>query len=330
MEAVIWIEILSRHREVLARHRCSGPAVRIGRAYDNDVVIDDPHVAPHHLVITRATDGTLMAEDLGSINGLMLDREVQRRTQVTLDGDRPIRIGSTMLRVRDAGQPVAHERALVADTRLWPRLGLLALAIFAAYTVSQWLNESDEAKVSRYATTLLVLPLWAVGWSGTWAIASRIFTGQARFERNLTIGLWGLLVYWLWSRAVEILSFGLSWPSLVAYQEIGLWCLVGAVVFAHLRALGPSRPWLKATGAAAFVGLVIVISLVRQWDSAARSDSQPLMYSVMPPVFRLTGVRDEAAFFSQVERLKAELDRERVADVPGESSSFGLLSDDDD
>ncbi len=43
---MIWIEILGRHREVVARYRGDGAEVRIGRGYDNDVVIDDPYVAP--------------------------------------------------------------------------------------------------------------------------------------------------------------------------------------------------------------------------------------------------------------------------------------------
>ena len=47
MGAVMWIEVLSRHGEVAARERIDGrEEARIGRAFDNDVVIDDPHVAP--------------------------------------------------------------------------------------------------------------------------------------------------------------------------------------------------------------------------------------------------------------------------------------------
>ena len=66
---MIWVEILSRHHDVVARYRCEDGA-RIGRAYDNDVVVDDPYVAPHHARIVRDEAGELFAEDLGSVNGL--------------------------------------------------------------------------------------------------------------------------------------------------------------------------------------------------------------------------------------------------------------------
>jgi len=95
MEEIVWIETLSRHREVATRQRCRGPVVRVGRAYDNDVVIDDPYVAAYHLRIARDGDGRLVAEDLGSLNGLFVDRDRTRRTQIVLEGDRPIRIGGT-------------------------------------------------------------------------------------------------------------------------------------------------------------------------------------------------------------------------------------------
>jgi len=66
----MWIEVLSRNGEVAARERIDTQEARIGRAFDNDVVIDDPHVAPHHLRIIRGEDGELVAEDLGTLNGL--------------------------------------------------------------------------------------------------------------------------------------------------------------------------------------------------------------------------------------------------------------------
>ena len=37
---MIWVEVLSRHRDVAARFRVAGDEAHIGRGYDNDVVID--------------------------------------------------------------------------------------------------------------------------------------------------------------------------------------------------------------------------------------------------------------------------------------------------
>ena len=53
MGPVMWIEVLSRHGEAIQRQRIDGDEARIGRDFDNDVVVDDPHVAPHHARIFR-------------------------------------------------------------------------------------------------------------------------------------------------------------------------------------------------------------------------------------------------------------------------------------
>jgi pSer/pThr/pTyr-binding forkhead associated (FHA) protein len=60
---MIWIEIMSRQREVAARFRIAASEARIGRGYDNDVVVDDPYVAAQHLRVFRRDDGHLVAED---------------------------------------------------------------------------------------------------------------------------------------------------------------------------------------------------------------------------------------------------------------------------
>ena len=51
--------------------------------------------------------GALIAEDLGSANGLFEGDSDKRSARLALDGDRPIRIGRTYLRVREASYAVA-------------------------------------------------------------------------------------------------------------------------------------------------------------------------------------------------------------------------------
>src|SRR5271167_133192 len=102
---MIWVEILSRHRDIAARYRLESPQVRIGRGYDNDVIIDDPYVAAQHLRIFRDAAGQLVAEDMGSANGMFVDGVDTRLGRVIIDGQHPIRIGQTCLRVRETNYP---------------------------------------------------------------------------------------------------------------------------------------------------------------------------------------------------------------------------------
>src|SRR3977135_4440944 len=93
---MIWVEILSRHRDIAARFRIAGPEVRIGRGYDNDVIVDDPYVAARHLRIFRDERGQLVAEDLGSANGTFLDGGRNRLPTPIVDGGEPSPLGETL------------------------------------------------------------------------------------------------------------------------------------------------------------------------------------------------------------------------------------------
>ena len=110
VEQMIWVEILSRHRDIAARFRIAAPEARIGRGYDNDVIIDDPYVAAQHLRVFRDDAGQLVAEDLGSANGTFLDGGRSRLARIVVDGKHPIRIGQTCLRIREIHHEVERER----------------------------------------------------------------------------------------------------------------------------------------------------------------------------------------------------------------------------
>ena len=62
-ETPCFVEVLDRSGALTARHRIIGLPVRIGRGYDNDVIVDDPFLAPQHFAIElRPEDGALVLE----------------------------------------------------------------------------------------------------------------------------------------------------------------------------------------------------------------------------------------------------------------------------
>ncbi|HVM80804.1 MAG TPA: FHA domain-containing protein [Stellaceae bacterium] len=315
MEEVTWVEVLSRHREVAARLRFTGAEIRIGRAYDNDVVLDDPYVAPRHLLIRRDPSGALVAEDLGSANGLYADRGRTRLPRIVLDGERPIRIGHTLLRVRAASQPVAPERIEADQRRRWPLPVALGATVLGIEALSLWLGQVAEPRAARYMEPLLALAVAATGWSTIWALIARIFSTQAHFERHLTIALSGLLVYSLYDEVADFATYSFVSPYLSLYKYVGMWAVVGAVCFFHLREINPTRLRLKAGATIALAAGAIAFQTLSQSEFGG---GDRLVYSrhLMPPELRLTPVETEDDFFSAVEQLKGKLEADRKEELP--------------
>ena len=47
--------------------------IKIGKAPDNDYVVNDPHVSRHHALLTRDDQGHLLLKDVGSTNGTFVN-----------------------------------------------------------------------------------------------------------------------------------------------------------------------------------------------------------------------------------------------------------------
>jgi hypothetical protein len=319
MDQVIWVEILSRHRDVVHRVRCAGVPIHIGRGYDNDVVLDDPYAAPRHVRVFRDETGRLVAEDTGSRNGLFLDRDKTRLARLVVDGERPIRIGHTFVRIREASHVVPAERAgQQPGARILPVV--LAAALVALEALSAWLGETGEPRASYYLVPLLTVVATVLAWVSGWALVSRIFSGAARFERNLLIALTALLAFSLFNEFAQYSAFALTWHIPTSYGYVMMWCVLAVACFFHLREVGPSRLPLKGAVVAALMALAIGIQTLTQSEAFHDSGRQNTVRRLLPPALRLAPVRDEQTFFGEIEQLKTRLDRDR-SDVQGEDSA---------
>jgi hypothetical protein len=323
---MIWIEVLSRHHDVTARYRSEDEA-SIGRAYDNDVVIDDPFVAPHHVRIGRDETGKLVAEDLGSVNGLHVVDSNQRLARVALDGELVLRIGRTLLRVRMPGFAVAPERTAGPVVRVWPVIAALSVVVIVLSALTLWLNETHETQPSRYLLPLLGVVIVVLVWTTGWTVLSRIFTGAAHFDLHLLIALGGLLAFFLFDELADYGSFAFSSRGLADYAYVGNWILFAALCFVHLRAMGPRRAPLKAGAVVAIAVVAVAAQTVSRSDESSLIGQQSYLQGLKPPVFRLKHAQALDGFIGDTVRLKEGLDKARL--TPPASRGW-LDSDSDD
>ena len=328
MGEMIWVEVLSRHRDVTARHRCDGAEIHIGRGYDNDVVLDDPFVAPKHLRIVRDSDGKLIAEDLGSVNGLVLDGEKVKRERIILDGHRPVLVGHTLLRVRTADFPIQTERRVAEPHPFW-MLGFAALTLLLGLEMLEsWLGATTDARMSKYVIPLLVLAGSVLAWATLWAVLTRIFSGFAQYDRNLFIAAVGLLGISLANIFAEYVAFAFSWPSFSSYSFVAAWLIFGVVTYLQLRQLGPAHPRIKMGVVMALVCIGIALPMIGRWETQARFGQLANSPNLKPPSIRLIGPQDPDAFFQDVDLLKEKLMEDRK-EPPKTGGIFSAFDGDD-
>ncbi len=311
MDEVIWVEVLARHRGVQQRHRCTGRGVRIGRAYTNDVILEDPYVAAEHVHIVRDADGRLLVEDLGSANGLFAAHGRGRLPRLALGEEGLFRIGHTLIRVRSTEHRVAPERVFGRQAHAWAATGALGALVLAIGAATLWLDDYAEFKATTYVLPLLAGALFIVVWSALWAMAVRIFTGQGRFERNLMIALAGALGLEAVGIASKVGAFGLSWSALANDTFVGYFCVLAATSIFHLREINPARMLASTAVVAALLsGAIAVVSLIN--GETRFGPGNAYSQTMLPPSLRLAPVANENSFFSSVEKLRGRVDEDRA------------------
>jgi len=326
-EGAIWVETLSRHGDVVSRQRFTATPITIGRAYDNDVVVDDPHVAAHHLRIVRSDEGVLKAEDLGSRNGLYLGRGRDKRSEIALDGDHELSIGTTMLRVRTASFAVPDEQPVIRGVRFWPAAIACIAGVFLLAVLDLWLSETTEPKLIRYFTPLLIIAGIVVVWTAGWSVITRVFRGHARFGLHFLIVAAGMLAFSFYDQAAEMGAFAFSWTALTTTSYLVAWILLGAIVFAHLVAINPSRKPIKLGIAILVAAAGIAMQTLKHGEFRSNYGQPVVLNRLEPPALRLVSPQREAAFFADAAKIRASLDKARTEEPSG---GDGFADDGDD
>jgi len=324
MAAVMWIEVIARDGEVATRERIEREEARVGRAFDNDVVVNDPHVAPHHLRVYRGEDGALVAEDLGTLNGLYPEHGARRVTQLLLKDSPGLRIGRTVLRIHGAEHVVAPEKALTPP-RAHLRWDLaLGAGLFLLILLLNWLNLTTEPNANVVLLPMIGLAMVLAAWTGLWAVLSRVFFGQAQFALHLRIAVSACIAIVLWDLLTETLSFGLAWRELAEYASLGAWVILAATCYAHLVAIGPRHMKIVMGLVLALIASGATMQLVTKSENRELLGQRASLGDLRPPAFRLVKPASAEAFFKEADETRARVDVARTREPPS-SSGFAEI-----
>lgn len=280
----------------------------LGRALDNHVVLDDPHVAAHHAVLAPDEDGRLMLQPLPTRNGVLMDgRRADGRTPVPAAGAM-LQLGATRLRLRLAG-------AVLADEEIMPRqagggrLGAAALmlSVFLLLLADHALSLDPGADYAAWMPALVGLPAALAGWCGLWALMSKLFQHRFDFSGHLRIVLpWMLamtLTEMIWPQAAAAIAAPWLWKLGSPLQAL----LAALLVRAHLAHVLPLHHRSVNLGVAAMVVAGGALSLAGTWRSSDSLSPSPYMSTLPLPALRLAGTVPSATLVQDMAPLAGKL-----------------------
>lgn len=309
------LEVIDRDGAVRQSLKVNAWPLRVGRALDNDLVLDDPYTAAQHLCIGCDESGQLALAVGESVNGLQCNgRHLASGERMPLPAhERPVQLllGRTQLRLRLAGQALAPEQVLGVSRVLTQGLPTLVLLTFAALLVlgfNTWLESEPELLAKSLASSSISALAIGFGWSGVWTLLSKVFTHQGHFGWHLRVMLLAVLAWETLMAGTALLAFAFSWPWMTDFNFVPGYAIVGAMLYFHLQAVEPQHPrrTLGFALGSAFAGLAL--SLWFNFQATDRPGSELYMNHLFPPALRVAKPVEVPQFMQGVGELQSRLD----------------------
>lgn len=288
--------------------------VRIGRALDNDIVLDDPSVAAHHCTLghIEGVDAPRLSAILrvgDSRNGVRVGRKhVPAHDTHQISSEQEWQMGQTRLRLRLAAAELAPEQPVEMTSR-WSTISvvlgivaLLGLSALDTYITSSP-GTSIATQVQEIVLLVLVLGLWAL----TWALTNKMFQHRMAFWRHVKIAAWSTFWLQLLAYLLAGLSFAFSLPILFKIRPELPLVVVAIAVAAHLSAILPRHR--RAVRSFIAVALVTFLagSLFMHKDETGRW-FEPYYASSLPhPSLRMVCVQSVENFLQNAATMQTQL-----------------------
>jgi hypothetical protein len=313
MGALAVLEVLDRDGGVRQGHAATTWPLRVGRALDNDLVLDDANTAAHHFIVDIDDNGGVFVEVVDSVNGLRCGGLHLNNGERRAVGERPLDFiaGRTHFRLRLASHALPAEQALLGTPALGSRLRTLvplALAVAVSTFLGTYLATEPDSLVRVLGTAAITVLGAILAWCGAWTLLSKIFTRQAHFGWHLRVAMTALLAWEGANLVTGMFAFAFSRPWLTDFSFAFDYVVAGLLLYFHLQAVDTHRPRRTQVFAATTIAVGIVLHLWFNWQNNERLGNELYLSDLFPPVFRVAKPVDTPTFMSRVAPMKARLD----------------------
>ena len=224
------IEEISRGKKLIGRHKFATDSITIGRGYQNDIILSDPHVCADHLAI-KLENGIWYIRDLESLNGSRLTNKTPITSWQVLNSGDIIRIGKSQLRFFCSSHPVAESlhfsatEELVESIGRWPIVIAMLLLFSILNFTMYYLNQgTKEIQYSDLFISVVGITIAYALWPLLCSLIAFMNKQEPRISSQLGVSFVIINLFWLVDFVNAFLGFNLSsqwaWQWLIAITAI--------------------------------------------------------------------------------------------------------------
>lgn len=322
MEKLLILEVRDGANHLKEWHKIRSYPMSIGRAYSNDIVIDDPFMCPEHLRLENGNGDCVLVKNLSRVNGTVLERDAKKIEEVAFSHGLVLRAGKTRLVFNDGSQSVAPALTEASNQSTFSldhvgfvrMLIVFILSVVFAFIKQSWFKYHGDTPQIELKLALMALGghlLLFLPWAALWSFAGLIFLRRANYSAHLVIAL---LVAWcasIFSMVFDYLEFSFNSKALgLGGFAVGAVCCFSLLVLHMNRATrnSPRRNQVIAgTLMAVFCALGGAFAYISSNEFSSRISPD---MTLKAPAFRLVSGSSIESFMADVSNLEADLQAE--------------------
>jgi FHA domain len=330
--------------------------VCVGRALNNDLILIDPFVAPHHARIEQNENGYHIVA-LQTDNGVELENGEHIRAdeqqvwqegklanigqcrlslfseEASLAPEKSLSQASAQQAIKKAAAQISSDQALAnaaakssEHTVTWQDSFKLVAMLLLVITGESFISNNPDVFVLNTLKTTGTFIAGLLAWALVWAILSKVFSGAMRYGAHFFAAVKAVVVMQLVLWLLHTAAFAFSIELLGQFDSILFILLLGWLLFKHLKiALSGNEHSGKRTEKLIQYGVVslmlgaIALTLGVRYNTSGRITDGLYMTNFMPPSWRLHKAKSPEVLEQGMADLKARTDRQLAKDSSSDS-----------
>jgi len=286
MESLI-IRVSKGGRSQPVFHQAENFPFRIGRAFDNDLIIADETVSSHHLELLADESG-FQVKSIANENGTWIGKDQLAEGQHELTVPTTINIGRTHLDLHAAHSPVEPTLIMARSSRLSEIASTiwLALSLTLTYMLITFYFAYQQFSLNTDWTEILVNQLLffaiPIAIATVMSFISRMFLHSWRYLLQLSLASFACLVYLLTEEINSVISYFFTSQGVADFLIL----VFSGIFFAWILAWQMRAISTTSIKRAAFVGIgvawiVLGIRTVQNIVDNPDFSTQPTMHNLV-------------------------------------------------
>ena len=286
MESLI-IRVSKGGRSQPVFHQAENFPFRIGRAFDNDLIIADETVSAHHLELL-ANESGFQVKSIANENGTWIGKDQLAEGQHELIVPTTINIGRTHLDLHAAHSPVEPTLIMARSSRLSEIASTiwLALSLTLTYMLITFYFAYQQFSLNTDWTEILVNQLLffaiPIAIATVMSFISRMFLHSWRYLLQLSLASFACLVYLLTEEINSVISYFFTSQGVADFLIL----VFSGIFFAWILAWQMRAISTTSIKRAAFVGIgvawiVLGIRTVQNIVDNPDFSTQPTMHNLV-------------------------------------------------